>query len=159
MFSLGLVICGAGVLRLWYTPVFAGTYDVLWHGADFYVIVSVETSVGIVCGCLPACRPLVTKILPGMLASIRGWSSGSERSRKGVEVDGQAFAFEELGEGIVRSKTFRVEYEGRGVEGGSGSGREGAGSGMARADPDNVSEGSEEWICDPQVGHGVQGNV
>ncbi|KAK3201208.1 hypothetical protein GRF29_185g88916 [Pseudopithomyces chartarum] len=47
MFSLGLVICGAGVLRLWYTPVFAGTYDVLWHGADFYVIVSVETSVGI----------------------------------------------------------------------------------------------------------------
>ena len=94
-----------------------------------------------------------------MLASWRGWSTGSERSGKVVEVDGQAFAFEELGEGIVRSKTFGVEYEERGGEGGNGNGREGAASGMARADPDNVSEGSEEWICDPHVGLGAQKNV
>ena len=151
MFSLGLIVCGASVLRLWYAPIFARSYDILWHGAEFYIIGGVETSIGIICGCLPACRPLMTMILPSLLESFRNWSTGTEKSKKGTQVDGQSFPFETLSDGIVQSKEFSVSYETQDAGDSEAARRGRAASKRSRADLDNISEGSEEWICEPHA--------
>ncbi|KAF2659582.1 hypothetical protein K491DRAFT_565244, partial [Lophiostoma macrostomum CBS 122681] len=69
MFTLGVLICVAGICRIWYTAVFINSYDSLWNGATLYAIVAIETSIGIMCGCLPACRPLLVKIAPHIFTS------------------------------------------------------------------------------------------
>ncbi|KAF1965814.1 hypothetical protein BU23DRAFT_397271, partial [Bimuria novae-zelandiae CBS 107.79] len=68
-FSLGIVVCAAGISRMWYTSVFVKSYDTLWNGATLYVILSIENAVGIICGCLPACRPLL-RLLPRYFTSL-----------------------------------------------------------------------------------------
>ncbi|KAF1954464.1 hypothetical protein CC80DRAFT_476214 [Byssothecium circinans] len=58
-FSLGAIVCVAGVCRLWYATIYVASSDVLWNGAYFYVIATIETSVGIICGCIPSCKALL----------------------------------------------------------------------------------------------------
>lgn len=36
----------------------------LGHGAETFIIMSVESAVGVACGCLPGCKPLVNKLFP-----------------------------------------------------------------------------------------------
>ncbi|KAF2472809.1 uncharacterized protein BDR25DRAFT_200116, partial [Lindgomyces ingoldianus] len=72
MFSLGIIICIAGVCRIWYTSVYLASYDTLWNGSTLYAIIAIETSIGIVCGCLPACKPLMSKMLPQIFATSHG---------------------------------------------------------------------------------------
>jgi hypothetical protein len=110
MFSLGIIICGVGVIRIYYTSVFIGSYDVLWHGATLYVIVAVETSTGIVCGSLPACKPLMSKIAPRIFDSTHS-STYKSTHKKASKVGGQPFPFESLSGGIVKEEGYSVEYD------------------------------------------------
>ncbi|KAF1929973.1 uncharacterized protein M421DRAFT_381924 [Didymella exigua CBS 183.55] len=64
MFSLGVVVCGAGVARVYYTHMYLNSYDVFWQGAKTFIIMCVEGGIGIVCGCLPGCKPLMNKLFP-----------------------------------------------------------------------------------------------
>ncbi|KAJ8118592.1 hypothetical protein OPT61_g464 [Boeremia exigua] len=69
MFSLGVIVCVAGVTRLYYTHVYLHSYDVFWHGAENFIIMCVESGVGIVCGCLPGCKPMMNRLFPRYFAS------------------------------------------------------------------------------------------
>jgi hypothetical protein len=39
------------------------------NGAIIFIIVAVECNLGVVCGCLPGVRPLMSKIFPGLTSS------------------------------------------------------------------------------------------
>ncbi|KAH3977062.1 hypothetical protein HBH51_078270 [Parastagonospora nodorum] len=69
MFSLGVIVCIAGVVRLYYTHLYLTSYDVFWHGASTFIIMSVESGVGVACGCLPGCKPLMNRMFPRVFAS------------------------------------------------------------------------------------------
>lgn len=110
MFTLGILICVAGICRLWYTSVYITEYDALWNGSTLYVIVAIETSTGIVCGCLPACKPLMTKIAPRIFKSTHS-SARPSTHKKASKMDGQSFPFQTLsGGGIVKVMSVDVDY-------------------------------------------------
>ncbi|KAK6362246.1 hypothetical protein TWF730_005943 [Orbilia blumenaviensis] len=95
LFSLGGVVCIAGWLRVWQlTCVLNRTYDNTWYGPTMYILTAVECDVAILCGCLPALKPLMAKVIPGLRRfSLRRLSgagltagSGSEKEKyKGKE--------------------------------------------------------------------------
>ncbi|KAK6506731.1 hypothetical protein TWF481_005190 [Arthrobotrys musiformis] len=99
LFSLGGVVCIAGWLRVWQlTCVLKRTYDNTWYGPTMYILTAVECDVAILCGCLPALKPLMAKVVPGLRKfSLRRLSgagltagSGSEKGKynkgKGSEI-------------------------------------------------------------------------
>ncbi|OAL02110.1 hypothetical protein IQ06DRAFT_346705 [Phaeosphaeriaceae sp. SRC1lsM3a] len=69
MFSLGVIVCIAGCVRLYFTHLYLVSYDVFWHGASTFIIMSVESGVGVACGCLPGCKPLMNRLFPRVFAS------------------------------------------------------------------------------------------
>ncbi|KZM24329.1 hypothetical protein ST47_g4538 [Ascochyta rabiei] len=64
MFSFGVIVCIAGAARLYYTHIYLHSYDVFWHGAETFIIMSAESCVGIVCGCFPGCKPMLNRLFP-----------------------------------------------------------------------------------------------
>ncbi|KAE9379595.1 hypothetical protein N431DRAFT_500120 [Stipitochalara longipes BDJ] len=63
MFLLGGFICVIGIVRLFFVATLKMT-DVTYSLVDTYVWSSVETSVGVICACLPTLRPLFMKLFP-----------------------------------------------------------------------------------------------
>jgi hypothetical protein len=60
LFSIGGVIVVAGSFRAyWVHYVLFKTYDVTWEGFQIWVWTAVETNVGVICGCIPALKPLL----------------------------------------------------------------------------------------------------
>jgi hypothetical protein len=60
LFSIGGVIVVAGSFRAyWVHYVLFETYDVTWEGFEIWVWTAVETNVGVICGCIPALKPLL----------------------------------------------------------------------------------------------------
>ncbi|KAF2435248.1 integral membrane protein [Tothia fuscella] len=60
LFGVGGVIVVAGSFRAyWVHQVLYGTYDVTWEGFNLWVWTAVETNVGVICGCIPALKPLL----------------------------------------------------------------------------------------------------
>jgi len=62
VFGFGAVVVVAACLRLYYTyqTVYA-TYDVTWEGYYLWIWTAVESNLGIICGCVPALKPLIYK--------------------------------------------------------------------------------------------------
>jgi len=84
LFGFGGVIVVAGSFRAyWVHYVLFETYDVTWEGFQLWVWTAVETNIGVICGCIPALKPLLfpTK------ARIQGskYANGSGHSRRGRE--------------------------------------------------------------------------
>ncbi|KAF2852107.1 hypothetical protein T440DRAFT_393792 [Plenodomus tracheiphilus IPT5] len=69
MFSLGVIVCIAGSLRIYYTSLYLDSYDVFWYGATSFIVMSVESGVGVACGCLPGCKPLMNHLFPRIFAN------------------------------------------------------------------------------------------
>lgn len=60
LFGVGGVIVVAGSFRAyWVHYVVYNTYDVTWEGFQLWVWTAVETNVGVICGCIPALKPLI----------------------------------------------------------------------------------------------------
>lgn len=60
LFSFGGVIVVAGSFRAyWVHYVLFKTYDTTWEGFQIWVWTAVETNVGVICGCIPALKPLL----------------------------------------------------------------------------------------------------
>ena len=129
MFSLGVLICVAGVCRIWWTSIYMESYDTLCtctlldlstlqiisniptgNGSTLYVIIAIETSFGICCGSLPACKPIMSKAFPRVFASTQHTSYPLSR-KKPSKLDGQNFPFETITGGIIKEETYSVEYE------------------------------------------------
>ncbi|KAL4941709.1 hypothetical protein BDV06DRAFT_222847 [Aspergillus oleicola] len=68
-FGVGVLICIAGIVRITWQVKFANSWDQTYNGAIIFLIVAVECNLGIVCGCLPGIRPLMSKIFPGLTSS------------------------------------------------------------------------------------------
>ncbi|KAF3915618.1 hypothetical protein ABW21_db0208306 [Orbilia brochopaga] len=110
LFSLGAVVCIAGWLRIWQlADVLRRTYDNTWYGPTLYILTTVECDVAIVCGCLPALKPLMAKFLPGLRRlSFRRLSGavivghdGSGR-RSSADKNGRKSSADKNGKGLTR---------------------------------------------------------
>ena len=60
--------------------VFVETYDVTWEGFWMWVWAAVECNLGVICGCVPALRPLMSKLTP-LLTTAKGSTEQSSKSR------------------------------------------------------------------------------
>ncbi|USP74052.1 hypothetical protein yc1106_01326 [Curvularia clavata] len=90
MFSLGVIVCIAGIVRLYFTHRYLVSFDAFWYGGSTFIIMSIESGVGVACGCLPGCKPLMNKMFPRIFANSSHPSSYPRRSahfraRKGVQ--------------------------------------------------------------------------
>ncbi|KAL3451247.1 hypothetical protein BJX65DRAFT_237705 [Aspergillus insuetus] len=77
-FGVGVLICIAGIIRITWQTKFAKSWDQTYNGAIIFIIVAVECNLGVVCGCLPGVRPLMSKIFPGLTSST--FNSGRGKS-------------------------------------------------------------------------------
>jgi hypothetical protein len=60
LFSVGGIIVVAGSFRAyWIHYTLYETYDATWDGYQIWVWTAIETNVGVVCGCIPALKPLL----------------------------------------------------------------------------------------------------
>ncbi|KAL6234387.1 hypothetical protein BDW75DRAFT_231153 [Aspergillus navahoensis] len=65
-FGVGVLICIAGLFRITWQLKFANSWDQIYNEAIIFVIVAVECNLGVVCGCIPGLRLLMSKIFPGL---------------------------------------------------------------------------------------------
>ncbi|WYZ42468.1 hypothetical protein EsH8_VI_000167 [Colletotrichum jinshuiense] len=71
MLSLGSFACITSIIRLRWLVLFAESYDTTWDNVDVVTWSVTEISCALLCGSLPALRPLLKKI-PGFLTTIKG---------------------------------------------------------------------------------------
>lgn len=115
VFSLGLVVVFAASMRAYYTHyVTDETYDVTWEGFHLWIWTAVEANLGVICGSVPALRPLFRNMFrsksssyynntqshayppgsaPGVVTVIssskknsRVWANSFQRGTKGVRI-------------------------------------------------------------------------
>lgn len=61
LFSVGLFVVAAAAVRIYYLDVvLRQTYDVTWEGSHLWLWTAVEANLGIICGCVPWLKSLVT---------------------------------------------------------------------------------------------------
>ncbi|KAK6530205.1 hypothetical protein TWF694_003571 [Orbilia ellipsospora] len=77
MFSLGLIVCLAGCLRIVSIRSTILTFDVSWYGYDLYIYTSTEAHVGIICASVPSLKPLLAVFFPRLVTTSYG--AGSQR--------------------------------------------------------------------------------
>ncbi|OCK73908.1 hypothetical protein K432DRAFT_282864, partial [Lepidopterella palustris CBS 459.81] len=61
VFSIGCIVCVAGVSRIAYIIQCFHSPDIFYNVAVVYIICAVEANVGIICGCLPILKPLLAR--------------------------------------------------------------------------------------------------
>ncbi|OHE97213.1 integral membrane protein [Colletotrichum orchidophilum] len=81
MFALGSFACIASMIRLRYLVFFANTFDSTWDNVDVVIWSSVELNLAIICGSLPALKPIFRKmsiVFTTIKSTVR---SGSHRKK------------------------------------------------------------------------------
>lgn len=59
VFGFGLIVVVASAMRTyWVYYVVGETFDVTWEGFSLWIWTAVETNLGVICGCVPALKPL-----------------------------------------------------------------------------------------------------
>ena len=81
LFGFGGVIVVAGSFRAyWVHYVLYETYDATWYGYEIWLWTAIETNVGVICGCIPALKPL---LFPARArANASKYANGSTHSRR-----------------------------------------------------------------------------
>ncbi|KAF2503195.1 hypothetical protein BU16DRAFT_448722 [Lophium mytilinum] len=148
MFGFGVIVCIAGICRVWFMSVYYSTYDVPYNGATLTTITAIEMTVGIICGCITGCKPLMSKLFPKIFGSTH--DSDNPSNGRTLPPNSQSFPFHELHGGIVKDNTFTIEYD-KNPHSQSYKGNASLVT-AKRSDRDDISEGSEEWIVPPQRG-------
>lgn len=81
LFSVGGLIVVAGSFRAyWIHYTLFKTYDATWEGYQIWVWTAVETNVGVICGCIPALKPLLFPTRARQHGS--KYANGSQSSRR-----------------------------------------------------------------------------
>lgn len=90
LFGFGGVIVVAGSFRAyWVHYVLYETYDVTWEGFQIWVWTAVETNVGVICGCIPALKPLLFPARARQQGSkdrSKGYGSNHSRRREKIQL-------------------------------------------------------------------------
>lgn len=82
LFSFGGVIVVASSFRAyWVHYVLYKTYDATWYGYEIWLWTAIETNVGVICGCIPALKPLLFPTRARTQGS--RYANGSGHSRSG----------------------------------------------------------------------------
>ncbi|EXF84884.1 integral membrane protein [Colletotrichum fioriniae PJ7] len=81
MFAIGSFACVASMIRLKYLVSFANSFDSTWDNVDVVLWSSVELNLAIICGSLPALRPLFKK-LPIFFTTIKSTIQTGTHRRK-----------------------------------------------------------------------------
>lgn len=85
LFSVGGVIVVASSFRAyWVHYTVFETYDATWHGYQIWVWTAVETNVGVICGCIPALKPLLFPNRARNNGSRYGYGSQNSRRKEKV---------------------------------------------------------------------------
>ena len=92
VFTCGLIVCVAGVLRLIYLNQYFTRTDLFWDAALTTSVGIVEVNIGIVCGCLPCWKPLLVKFLPSIFSS---QGRTSQKTHSGPKL-GNPIAFRDM---------------------------------------------------------------
>ncbi|EAT84731.1 hypothetical protein SNOG_08455 [Parastagonospora nodorum SN15] len=129
MFCLGVIICIAGLLRVWYVSIYLKSWDFL------------------------CCKPLFTRLFPSIFSHSANSNSYSRSRNKTPQhppnksVDGQSFPFQ-----IVKEEGFEVRYgnnddfDSRGNSSKMGTSSTTTGKLSKSIDDDGASDDSREWI-------------
>lgn len=81
LFSVGGVIVVAGSFRAyWIYFTLFETYDATWEGYNIWIWTAIETNVGVICGCIPALKPLLFRTRARVQNS--KYANGSDHSRR-----------------------------------------------------------------------------
>lgn len=81
LFSFGGVIVVAGSFRAyWIHDTLYETYDATWEGYNIWIWTAIETNVGVICGCIPALKPLLFPARARQQGS--KYANGSDHSRR-----------------------------------------------------------------------------
>ncbi|KAK8183942.1 hypothetical protein BC567DRAFT_206111 [Phyllosticta citribraziliensis] len=85
LFSFGLIVCIAGLVRMWYYSVYFRSKDFYWDGVWNYILVAIETNLGVACACLPCIKPVLVKLFPFAFnrSTLRSEETPNRRGRGG----------------------------------------------------------------------------
>jgi hypothetical protein len=85
LFSVGGIIVVAGSFRAyWIHYTLFETYDATWEGYNIWIWTAIETNVGVICGCIPALKPLLFRTRAKKQGS--KYANGSNHSRRREKV-------------------------------------------------------------------------
>lgn len=85
LFSVGGVIVVAGSFRAyWVHYVLYKTFDATWYGYEIWLWTAIETNTGVICGCIPALKPLLFPTRARNQGSRYANGSGHSRRREKV---------------------------------------------------------------------------
>ena len=82
IFTLGLLVAGAGVGRTYYLIKLGRIYDTSWTGFDLLVWTIVEMQLGIICACAPSLRAFFRRYLSDRIRRSLTLSSWNKRSNR-----------------------------------------------------------------------------
>ncbi|KAF4303575.1 putative integral membrane protein [Botryosphaeria dothidea] len=88
LFCLGVIICVAGVLRMWFFTVWFKSKDPYWDGVWNYIILALETNVGLICACLPCCKPLLVRLFPCVFSNHESRASRDRENNNNIIING-----------------------------------------------------------------------
>lgn len=81
LFSVGgLIVVASSFRAYWVHYTLFKTYDATWEGYQIWVWTAIETNVGVICGCIPALKPLLFPHRARQQGS--RYASGSQHSKK-----------------------------------------------------------------------------
>jgi len=90
MFGLGVIVCGASILRIISINKTSQDLDASWYGYDLWIYTSTEAHVAIICASVPSLKPLVAKIFPRFANSTYGKGTSGMLSREPDAAFGQS---------------------------------------------------------------------
>lgn len=86
IFSLSLLVAGAGIARTYYLWKINHTYDTSWAGFDLFVWSLVECHLAIICACAPSMRAFVRRYFgEAFNRTFRSTSSFGKRSKQNTK--------------------------------------------------------------------------
>ncbi|KAL5114678.1 hypothetical protein ACEQ8H_007411 [Pleosporales sp. CAS-2024a] len=77
LFSIGLLVCIAGVLRMYFLDQYFKSTDYHWNAAKVWMCMVLEMNLGIMCACLSGVKPVLATLFPTLFGS-------SYKSRSGA---------------------------------------------------------------------------
>ncbi|KAF6796956.1 integral membrane protein [Colletotrichum sojae] len=83
MFGVGCFACIASMIRLKYLVSLAHTFDATWDNVDVAIWSSIEVNLAIMCGSLPALRPVFKKV-PALFSTALGTARSGTNRRSGA---------------------------------------------------------------------------
>jgi hypothetical protein len=83
LFSVGgLIVVASSFRAYWVHYTLYETYDATWEGYQIWVWTAVETNVGVICGCIPALKPLLFPARARQQGSKYGNGSQNSKNKK-----------------------------------------------------------------------------